>query len=175
MYAICNKEKHEIEVFNDLNQNEYGKEGFLKTIQLKKNKELLCKEILVKQVYREKSEKMKGEGNHNFGKSFSEETKKKMSNSIRDANGGVSDETIIKVRDLIKQGQTIVKIQELLNLPKHITSRIKNGEIICRNEEKKERQPLTQEKINLSKRKILTDEIIYLLFIKWIININKNI
>ena len=160
MYAICNKEKHEIEVFNDLNQNENGKEGFLKTIQLKKNKELLCKEILVKQVYREKSEKMKGEGNHNFGKSFSEETKKKMSNSIRDAKGGVSDETIIKVRDLIKQGQTIVKIQELLNLPKHITSRIKNGEIICRNEEKKERQPLTQEKINLSKRKILTDEII---------------
>ena len=120
----------------------------------------MCKEILVKQVYREKSEKMKGEGNHNFGKSFSEETKKKMSNSIRDAKGGVSDETIIKVRDLIKQGQTIVKIQELLNLPKHTISRIKNGEIVCRNEEKKERQPLTQEKINLSKRKILTDEII---------------
>ena len=160
MYAICNREKHEIEVFNDLNQNENGKEGFLKTIQLKKNKELLCKEILLKQVYRVKSEKMTGEGNHNYGKKFTEATKKKMSNSIRDAKGGVSDETIIKVRDLIKEGHTIVEIQELLNLPKHTISRIKNGEIVCRNEEKKEKQPLTQEEINLSKRKILTDEII---------------
>lgn len=160
MYAICNREKHEIEVFNDLNQNENGKEGFLKTIKLKKNKELLCKEILLRQFYREKSEKMTGEGNHNYGKKFTEATKKKMSNSIRDAKGGVSDETIIKVRDLIKEGQTIVKIQELLNLPKHTISRIKNHEIVCRNEEKKEKHPLTQEEINLSKRKILTDEII---------------
>jgi hypoxanthine-guanine phosphoribosyltransferase len=111
----------------------------------------------VKQVYRVKSEKMTGDGNHNYSKKFTEATKKKMSNSIRDAKGGVSDETIIKVRDLIKEGQTIVKIQELLNLPKHTVSRIKNGEIICRNEEKKEKQPLTQEEINLSKRKILTD------------------
>jgi len=53
-------------------------------------------------------------------------------------------------------------------LPKHTISRIKNGNIICRNEEKKEKQPLTQEEINLSKRKILTDEIIIVIekFIK---------
>jgi hypothetical protein len=160
MYAICNREKHEIEVFNDLNQNDNGKEGYLEMNKIISLKKQLFKEIHLKQVYREKSEKMTGEGNHNYGKKFTEATKKKMSNSIRDAKGGVSDETIIKVRDLIKEGQTIVKIQELLNLPKHTISRIKNDEIVCRNEEKKEKQPLTQEEINLSKRKILTDEII---------------
>jgi hypothetical protein len=160
MYAICNREKHEIEVFNDLNQNDNGKEGYLEMNKIISLKEQLFKEIHLKQVYREKSEKMTGEGNHNYGKKFTEATKKKMSNSIRDAKGGVSDETIIKVRDLIKEGHQLVKIQDILNLPKHTVSRIKNGEIICRNEEKKEKQPLTQEEINLSKRKILTDEII---------------
>jgi hypothetical protein len=168
MYAICNREKHEIEVFKDLNQNDNGKEGYLKNMRLRCLKEQLCKEIHFKQTYREKSIKMTGEGNHNFGKSFTEETKKKMSNSIRDAKGGVSDETIVKVRDLIKEGHPLVKIQEMLHLPKHTISRIKNGNIICRNEEKKEKQPLTQEEINLSKRKILTDEIIIVIekFIK---------
>ena len=28
LYSICNKEKHQIECFNDLNTNNYGKEGF---------------------------------------------------------------------------------------------------------------------------------------------------
>jgi len=158
MYAICNKEKHEIEVFTELNKNDNGKEGYFKTIQLINLKQQICKEIHLKQVYKEKSVKMIGEGNHNFGKSFSNETKKKMSSSIRDAKRGVSDETIIKVRDLIKEGNTLVKIQDLLNLPKHTVSRIKNGIIMCRNEEKKEKQSLTQEEINLSKKKILTNE-----------------
>ena len=158
MYAICNKEKHEIEVFTELNKNDNGKEGYFKTIHLINLKQQICKEIHLKQVYKEKSVKMIGEGNHNFGKSFSNETKKKMSSSIRDAKRGVSDETIIKVRDLIKEGNTLVKIQDLLNLPKHTVSRIKNGIIMCRNEEKKEKQSLTQEEINLSKKKILTNE-----------------
>lgn len=167
MYAICNREKHEIELFTNLNQNDTGKEGYLELNKIINLKEQLFKEICLKekeihlkQVYREKSEKMMGEGNHNFGKLFTEETKKKMSNSIRDAKGGVSDETIIKVRDLIKERHPLVKIQDILNLPKHTVSRIKNGEIICRNEIKMVKQPLTHEEINLSKRKILTDEII---------------
>lgn len=138
MYAICNKEKHEIEVFTDLNKNENGKEGYFKTIQLINLKQQICKEIHLKQVYKEKSVKMIGEGNHNYGKKFTEETKKKMSNSIRDAKRGVSDEIIIEVRDLIQKGHTLIKIQELLNLPKHTVSRIKNGIIVCINEEKKE-------------------------------------
>jgi len=160
MYSICNKEKHEIEVFTDLNQNDNGKERYLETLKIKSLKEQICKEICNKQVYREKSEKMKAEGNHNYGKTFSEETKKKMSTSIRDAKRGVSDEIIVQVRKMIKDGYKNVEIQDLLNLPRHTITRIKNGEIVCRNEEKKERNSLTQEQVNLSKRKINTDDII---------------
>lgn len=160
MYIICNKEKHEIEMFTELNQNENGKERYLESMRLRCLKEQICKEIHLKQVYREKSEKMKGEGNHNYGKTFSKETKQKMSTSIRDAKGGVSDEIIIQVRKLIAEGNKNIEIQKFLNLPRHTVTRIKNGEIVCRNEEKKEKLSLTQVEINLSKRKIKTDEII---------------
>jgi len=167
MYVICNREKHEIELFTDLNKNENGKDGYLEKVRLTdikkqvcKEIQLICKEIQVKQIYKEKSEKMKGEGNHNFGKTFSEETKKKMSASIREAKGGVSDDIIIQVRKLIGEGRKNTEIQEILALPKHTITRIKNGEIVCRNEEKKEKQPLTQVEVNLSKRKILVHEII---------------
>jgi len=160
MYSICNKEKHEIEVFTDLNQNDNGKERYLETQKLKILKELICKEICNKQVYKEKSEKMKGDGNHNYGKTFSEETKKKMSTSIREAKGGVSDEIIVQVRKMIAEGYKNIEIQDLLTLPRHTITRIKNGEIVCRNEEKKDRITLTQEQVNLSKRKINTDDII---------------
>jgi hypothetical protein len=160
MYLICNREKHEIELFTDLNQNTSGKEGYLETVRLRCLKEQICKEINLKQIYREKSEKMKGEGNHNFGKAFSEETRKKMSDSIRDAKGGVSDDIIMSVRQLIEDGCKNTEIQQMLNLPRHTVTRIKNGDIVCRTEEKKEKTSLSQIEINLSKRKILTDEII---------------
>ena len=160
MYLICNREKHEIEVFTDLNQNDNGKEGYLETLKLKSLKEQICKEICKKQVYKEKSEKMKGEGNHNYGKTFSEETKKKMSVSIREAKGGVSDETIIQVRKMIKDGYKNVDIQNLLTLPRHTITRIKNSQIVCRDEEKIDKNTLTQEEVNLSKRKIDAGDII---------------
>jgi hypothetical protein len=160
MYAICNKEKHEIEIFTNLNQNENGKEGYLETLRLRSVKEQFCKEIHLKELYRAKSEKMKGEGNHNFGKSFTEETKKKMSVAIRDAKCGVSDEIIMQVRKLIAEGHKNTEIQEILCLPRHTITRIKNGRIVCRNEVKKDKQPITQVEINLSKRKIKTEEII---------------
>ena len=73
MYSICNEEKHNIEIFTDLNKTNNGKEGYLETLRLRNIKEQFCKEIQIKQVYKEKSEKMKGEANHNFGKSFSED------------------------------------------------------------------------------------------------------
>ena len=160
MYAICNREKHEIELFTELNQNTCGKEGYFETVRIKELKEKLCKEIHNKHFYVEKSEKMKGEGNHNFGKTFSDETRKKMSCSIREAKGGVSDEVILNVRKLIEEGNTNIEIQKILSLPKHTVTRIKNGDIVCRNEEKKDKVGLTQIEINLSKRKITTDEII---------------
>lgn len=160
MYSICNEEKHNIEIFNDLNQTNNGKEGYLETLRMRNIKEKFCKEIQIKQVYKEKSKKMKAEGNHNFGKSFSEETRNKMSISIREAKGSVSDDLIIQVRNLIAEGRKNIDIQTLFNLPRHTVTRIKNGEIICRNEVKNDRTKLTQEDINLSKRKIQTDEII---------------
>jgi hypothetical protein len=160
MYAICNEEKHNIELFTYLNQNDNGKEGYLKTLKLKSIKAEICNEIHLKKVYKEKSEKMMGSGNHNFGKTFSEETRKKMSISIREAKGGISDEIIIQVRNFIEDGRKNIEIQELLKLPRHTITKIKNGEIVCRNETKSDRKSLTQEEINLSKRKIQTDEII---------------
>jgi hypothetical protein len=160
MYTIFNKEKHEIEIFTYLNQNDNGKERYLETFKIRSIKEQICKEIQLKEVYREKSEKMKGEGNHNFGKTFSEETKQKMSVSIRHAKGGVSDEIIINVRKLIEEGRKNTEIQELLNLPKHTISRIKSGLIVCRNEMKENKLEITQEQQNINKRKIQTDEII---------------
>jgi hypothetical protein len=160
MYSICNEEKHNIELFEDLNQNDNGKEGYLKTLKLRSIKAEICKELHLRKVYKEKSEKMMGDGNHNFGKIFSEEIRKKMSISIREAKGGVSDEIIIQVRNLIQDGRKNIEIQELLNLPRHTITKIKNGEIVCRNEVKNDRKSLTQEAVNLSKRKIQTDEII---------------
>ena len=160
MYTICNREKHEIELFTELNQNNNGKEGYGEKIKHKSIMDQICKEIHNNQFYVEKSEKMKGEGNHNFGKNFSEETRKKMSNSIRDAKGGVSDEVILNVRKLIEDGYKNIEIQKMLNLSRHTVTRIKNGEIVCRNEDKKEKNALTQIELNLSKRKITTDEII---------------
>ena len=170
IYTICNKEKHEIEIFTDLNQNNNGKERYLETIKLRSIKEQICKEIQIKEVYREKSEKMKGEGNHNFGKTFSEETRKKMSDSIRDSKGGVSDKIIIEVRELIQKGLKNTEIQELLNLPRHTITRIKTGLIVCRSEIKENKLEVTQEQQNINKRKIQTDEIIIViekLISKW--------
>jgi len=160
MYSICNEEKHNIELFTDLNQHDNGKEGYFKKLELRSIKAEICKELHLKNIYKEKSEKMMGDRNHNFGKTFSEETRKKMSISIREAKGGVSDENIIQVRNLIEEGRKNIEIQELLKLPRHTITKIKNGEIVCKNEIKNDRKSLTQEEINLSKRKIQTDEII---------------
>jgi len=132
-------------------------------LKIKEMKNQVCREIHNKEVYREKSEKMKGTRNHNYDKTFSEETKKKMSNSIRDSKGGISDENIKTVRKMIEEGYKNVEIQELLNLPRHTITRIKTGKIICRDEEKKENKSLTQEQVNLTKRKISTDDIILII------------
>jgi hypothetical protein len=165
MYRICNEEKHKIEQFNDVNCNSGGKEAFIETLRLREIKDTVCKEIRRKEVYREKSEKMMGEGNHNFGKPKTEEIKKKMSKSIRESKNGVSDDVILQVRKLIKEGKMNKEIQELLELPRHTVSRIKNGLLICRTECKTNedkpltKKPLTKEEQNIKKRKIQLDEI----------------
>ncbi len=160
MYRITNEEKHKIEHFTELNQSNEGKQGYKEAVH---NEEITKQEIKkehIIEVYKQKSESMMGKGNHNFGKQFSEETKQKMSVSIRDAKGSVSDEIILKVRQLIQEGNTNVKIQELMELPRHTVTRIKNGIIICRNEERKEIKSMSQEKLNISKRKIKLNELL---------------
>ena len=159
MYIICNEEKHKTENFLELNKNSIGKDGYLEIVKVKELKEKVCSQINLIGVYKEKSDKMKGSGNYNYGKTFSEETKKKMSKSIRDSKNGVSDETILDVRKLLSQGMLNVEIQEKLNLPRHTVTRIKNGHIVCRNEDKIENVPLTKDQINAAKRKIKLDEI----------------
>ena len=160
MYSICNEEKHKIENFNDVNCNAGGKEAYNETIRLREMKENLCKEIQLKQVYKEKSQKMMGEGNHNFGKPRSTELRKKMSTGIRDAKNGISDELILQVRKLIAEGKINKDIEELLSLPRHTISRIKNGIIVCRTEEKVDKTVLTKEEQNIKKRKIKLAEIL---------------
>lgn len=163
MYKITNEEKHKIEHFTKLNQNEKDKEGYLEFIKLKEIKKNVCNQILVKESYKQKSENMLGINNHNFGKKFSEEHKKKISDSIRESKNSVSDDIIIKVKQMFRDGLKNIEIQELMNIPRHTITRIKNGTIICRTEEKLERVSLTQEEVNLSKRKIQACEIIIVL------------
>jgi hypothetical protein len=133
MYKICNEEKHQIELFTKINKTNEGKDMYNKTLTLRKIKEQICKEIINKQNNREKSLKMKGTGNHNFGKKLTEDTKNKMSNSIKLAKRIISDETIIKVKSLIKDGYKNIDIQNMIDLPRHTITRIKNGRITCIN------------------------------------------
>jgi hypothetical protein len=133
-------------------------------IILEDEEEIILDEKIISEEQKHKvSLALSGEKNHNYGKSFSEETKKKMSISIRDAKRGVSDENIIKVRKLIEEGHKNIEIQELLGLPRHIVTRIKNGDVVCRSEEKINKHKMSQEEVNLSKRKIKTDEIIFVI------------
>jgi len=160
MYKICNEEKHKIECFADTNCNEEGKEAFNETMRIREMKDAVCREIHRKEVYKEKSEKMKGAGNHNFGKKKSDETRKKMSIGIRDAKNGISDEMILKVRELITVGKKNTEIEILLAITRHTVSMIKNGKLVCRNEEREERPDRTQEETNIRRRKISLDEML---------------
>ena len=159
LYLLTNEEKHKIEIFNELNQNINGKNGFNEMLNLKEIKNKICKEIELKQVYKEKSESMKGENNHNYGKVFSIETRKKMSDSIRDSKNGISDDTILEIRRLINEGKTNKEIGSILNISMHNITRVKNGILVCRTEKKEEKEKLTQEQQNINRRKITLEEL----------------
>jgi hypothetical protein len=160
MYKICNEEKHKIECFTDTNYNEDGKEAFNETMRIRDMKDAVCRELHRKEVYKEKSEKMMGKGNHNFGKTKSEETRKKMSIGIRDAKNGVSDETILKVRELIAAGKKNTEIEVLMSITRHTVSMIKNGKLVCRTEEREEKETLSQEELNIRRRRITLPEML---------------
>jgi hypothetical protein len=160
VYNLCNREKHSIECFSELNQNIYGKERFIETLHWRQIKRSICRQIERIGIYKDKSLKMKGGGNHNYGKSFTQETRDKMSVSIRNSKGGISDDMIVQVRELINNGKSNFEIQTLLSLPRHTVTNIKKRKLICRNEQKTEVITLTAEEVAISKRKIQPDEIL---------------
>lgn len=161
MYEICNVEKHQFEIFTVLNQNNIGKEGYYNALQNRLNRENENKNknenvIIVKKRQQEDS-------NTNIISRCIEktkETKQKMSISIRNSKNGISDETILLVRKYIAERKTNIEIQQILNLPRHTVSRIKNNILVCRNETKPEKQNITKEQQNINKRKITLDEIL---------------
>ena len=161
MYRICNAEKHQNEIYNpELTPMDDKKKMFLAKVRHQNAKEEVFREIRRIGVYKDKSENMKGQSNHNYGKAFSEETKQKMSISIRDAKGGISDENILLVRQLLSKGKRIVDIQTQLGIARDIVSKIKNGNLICRTEVKQEKRKTTLQERNMQKRKITVDEMI---------------
>jgi hypothetical protein len=140
MYRITNEEKHKTEEFDE----SFSKKAFLQKTLSKENMNKVIKQLHQLELNKQKSENMKGENNHNYGKKFSEERIKKMSVSIRNAKGGISDETILKVRQLFLQGNRNKDIENLLSIPRHTVSKIKNGDLVCRNEERMEKNISTQ-------------------------------
>jgi hypothetical protein len=161
-----NKEKHEIEIFDCSNTQQsenITKKGYLQKVQYKNNMNKIIKQIHQLGVNRQKSESMKGEKNHNYGKKFSEETRKKMSISIREAKGVVNDEIIIQVRKLLSDGKRNVDIEKIMNLPRHIVTNIKTCDIVCKDEEKVEKVVSSCNERNIKRRKIKLEEIYFIL------------
>ncbi len=64
---------------------------------------------------------------------------------------------------MIEEGYKNVQIQKMLNLSRDTVSKIKNDKLVCRTEEKKEHKPLSKQQLNISKRKISTDDIIFVI------------
>ena len=159
MYTICNAEKHQIEHFTEINQQDTGKEGYEETRHWRNIKDKICREIRLKQVYIDKSKKMQGGGNHNFGKQKTAETRQKMAVSIRAAKNGISDEMILKVRTFLSEGKLNCDISNQLHLNRHIVSQVKNGKIVCRTETKSDKTSYSKEEQNVRKRIITLDGI----------------
>jgi hypothetical protein len=158
MYRLCNEEKHQVEQFDELNQSDQGKQGYLQKVAQMERHRLAFQEIRKRKQYMEKSENMMGENNHNYGKAKSEEVRKKMSITHK-LNHGIPDHVILRVRELIDQGHKNVDIETMLKVGRHVVSRIKNGELVCMNEDKKDNHKMTVEEQAISKRKIRIDEI----------------
>jgi hypothetical protein len=129
MYNICNFEKHTSEDYLQNNYNNIGNKLFIEKTKLHNIKLLILKQIIKKNIYIEKSINMMGIKNHNYGKNLSYNIKSKISLSNIKSKRKIDDNTIIQVLNLIKQGYKNIYIQNMLNLPRHTITRIKNGKI----------------------------------------------
>lgn len=162
MYELCKNEKHTNEYIENIETIQLQEMKYNDYFRNRQNMDKVIQEIHKNYIYKQKSLSMVGEKNHNYGKQKSEETKKKMSVSIRNSKNGISDDTIIKVRELLQQAKPNVEIMRILNLSRHTVSRIKNGNLVCRNEEKTILSK-TKEERNIMKRKIELNELLYVL------------
>jgi len=138
IYNKCNIEKHVSEIYNNINVNNNNKDAFyykLKIIEIK-NKiliDIIENNYILKSIYEEII--------------YIKKQNKKIINKI-------NDKLILQVKKLIHEGKKNIEIEKLLNIKRHIISRIKNNIIICKNEEKIIKIKITQEEKNINKRKI---------------------
>jgi hypothetical protein len=132
-----NKEKHENEEYI-YNKDESNISGFMLKVENEKNHIVEQKRLNKIEIYKKKSENMKGEKNHNFGKEKSDRQRilSSISNSIRrrESLPCYSDENILWTRELIKQklkqSQIITLFKERgMEIKRDFISRIKNGDI----------------------------------------------
>lgn len=168
-YKIINKEKHLSE--DDKNIFDFGNQKFTeKEENEKKQKEKIHKEY-IKDIYKQKSENMKGEKNHNYGIEKSIEIKHKMSISHKKNKQSISDEIILEIRKDFKNNMKNVDIEKKYNLSRDQVYKIKKG-IIGTNEELnsleyyenvKNKKTMTKEEQAISKRKVNVEEIFFIL------------
>ncbi len=166
------EESEEEELEEELEEEELEKKQFEEK-QLKKEeleKEEAHKEY-IKEIYKQKSENMKGEKNHNYGKEKSIEIKHKMAISHKKNKQSISDEIILQVREDLEKGLRNVDIEEKYNLSRDHVYKIKKG-TICTSEELtsieyyeniKNKKCMNKEEQAISKRKVKSDEIIFIL------------
>ena len=129
------------------------------------------KKIKLEEFYKQKSENMKGEKNHNYGIEKSIEIKHKMAISHKKNKQTISDEIILQVREDFKNNMKNVDIEEKYNLSRDQVYKIKKGSI-CTNEELesveyyeniKNKKSMNKEEQAISKRKVTIDEIYFIL------------
>jgi hypothetical protein len=154
IFEEISREKHDNETFLKTNTSNEGKEMFFYKQQLKQNFNNVLSQLVASVIEKPVLKKRKSR------EAATEETKKKMSTAIRDAKGGVSDETIFRVRELFASGKSIEEVMDELSLQRFTVSRIKNGDIVCRSETKAKKISTAEER-NIQKRKIKLDEIMY--------------
>jgi len=136
LYKIINMEKHQIEIYreesksNETIPNKAGYEQKLKNI----NKEIINEKELKKQeFYLAKSESMKGENHHFFGKKLSEEHALNISIATTNAKRANNENlTNDKIREIfaLKTISSQKDVSEKYNMHREIIRRIWNKEIL---------------------------------------------
>lgn len=129
------------------------------------------KKIKLAEIYKQKSENMKGEKNHNYGIEKSIEIKHKMAISHKKNKQTISDEIILQIREDFKNNMKNVDIQEKYNLSRDQVTKIKNGKLCTRQELEsfeyyesvKNKKSMNKEEQAISKRKVTSDEICFIL------------